>query len=193
MASLSDKIVICLIGGPGVGKGTQSDLIKETYDVGYMSAGDLLRKAAKEDSDFGRNLAEQLRLGQIVAPEITLGLLKAEIESQGKQFYVIDGFPRSIGQATSFCEAVVQPRAVISIDAPDDILSQRILGRAQSSGRSDDNEESIKLRLTAYHEVSYPVIEFFGSKVHSIDGNRSPQEVFADVRKVIDGILAETK
>jgi UMP-CMP kinase len=187
--SLDSKIVICLLGGPGVGKGTQSELIQKTYDVGYMSAGDLLRKAAAQDTPFGRQLAEQLRKGEIVAQEITIGLLKDEILAQDKPIYVIDGFPRKLDQAETFCQTVVRPKAVLFLDAADDILVQRLLGRAQTSGRSDDNPESIRLRLKVFHDISYPVVEYFGSDAYTIDSARTVEEVFADIKKVIDGLL----
>jgi adenylate kinase family enzyme len=191
--SLANKNVICLIGGPGVGKGTQSDLIKQNYDVGYMSAGDLLRKAAEEDSEFGRKLAEQLRLGEIVAQEVTFGLLKAEIESQDKPFYVIDGFPRKVEQAQAFCETIVQPKAVIFLDADDDILVTRLTGRRSSSGRADDNPESVKLRLNVFHDISYPVIDYFGDRVRKVNAARAPEEIFAEIKGILDQIIAASK
>lgn len=193
MASLAEKIVVCLLGGPGVGKGTQSELIKQNYDVGYMSAGDLLRGAAQADTPEGHKLAEQLRRGEIVPQEITIGLLKQEIERQQKELYIIDGFPRKVDQAETFVKTVVEPKAIIFLDAPDDVLVERLMGRAKTSGRSDDNPESIKLRLDVFHNQSYPVVGYFGEKSHTIDSSRTPAEVFADIRKVLDKILGKSE
>jgi adenylate kinase family enzyme len=189
--SLSTKIVICLLGGPGAGKGTQSELIKKNYDVGYMSAGDLLRKLAAQGTPQGRELAEQLRTGAIVAQEITIGLLKEEILNQNKSIYLIDGFPRKLDQVEPFCETVVRPKAVLFLDAPDDVLVERLSGRAQTSGRSDDNPESIRLRLKVFHEISYPVVAYFGEDAYTIDANRGVEEVFADIKKIIDRLLGQ--
>ena len=188
MTSLSNKVVVCLLGGPGVGKGTQSELIRKNYDVGYMSAGDLLRAAAAEDTEQGRTLQGQLTRGEIVPQEITIGLLKKEIERQDKRLYIIDGFPRQVDQAETFVKTVVEPKAIIFLDAPDDVLVERLMGRSRTSGRSDDNPESIRLRLKVFHEKSYPVVDYFGEKSHRINSARTPEEVFADIRKVLDKI-----
>lgn len=189
MSTLANKTVVCLLGGPGVGKGTQSELIRKNYDVGYMSAGDLLRAAAEEDTEQGRTLAGQLKRGEIVPQEITIGLLKREIERQDKPLYIIDGFPRQVDQAETFVKTVVDPKAIIFLDAPDDILVERIMKRAQTSGRSDDNPESVRLRLKVFHEKSYPVVDYFGAKSHRINSSRTPDEVFVDIRKVLDEVI----
>jgi adenylate kinase family enzyme len=186
---MESKKVIFLLGGPGVGKGLQSSLIQKEYDVGYMSAGDLLRREAAKDTELGKKLAEQLRLGEIVAQEVTIGLLKAELENVNKPLYIIDGFPRKVDQAETFVKTVVPPAAVIFLDGDDEVLVQRLMGRAQTSGRTDDNPDSIRLRLKVFHEITCPVFEYFGDKVHRIDAARTPEEVFADVKAVIQGIL----
>ena len=188
MSALNNKVVVCLLGGPGVGKGTQSELIRKNYDVGYMSAGDLLRAAAAEDTEQGRMLQGQLTRGEIVPQEITIGLLRKEIERQEKRLYIIDGFPRQVDQAETFVKTVVEPKAIIFLDAPDDVLVERLMGRSKTSGRSDDNPESIRLRLKVFHEKSYPVVDYFGAKSHRINSARTPEEVFADIRKVLDKI-----
>ncbi|KAH0790878.1 Adenylate kinase family protein [Histomonas meleagridis] len=192
MTSLKHKVVVCLLGGPGSGKGTISELIKKSYDVGYMSAGELLRNAAKADTPEGRSLAEQLKRGEIVPQEITIGLLRAEIEKQEKSLYLIDGFPRQVDQAQTFEETVVSPKAVLFLDAPDDVLVGRLMNRGLTSGRSDDNEESIKLRIKVYHEKCIPVNGYFGERLHVINANRPPDVTFQDVKKVLDKILEET-
>jgi adenylate kinase family enzyme len=189
MSGLSGKRVVFLLGGPGVGNGMQSSMIQQHYDVGYMSAGDLLRAEAAKDTPLGHKLAEQLRLGEIVAQEITIGLLKAELERTEKPLYIIDGFPRKVDQAETFVQTVVPPAAVIFLDGDDEVLVERLVKRSTSSGRADDNPDSIRLRLKVFHEISCPVFEYFGEKVKRIDAARTPDEVFADVQKVIDEVL----
>lgn len=188
--SLKDKIVLALIGGPGAGKGTISNSIKRDYDVGYMCAGDLLRKAAQEDTPFGHKLAEQLKNGEIVAQEVTIGLLKKEIESQHKQFYLIDGFPRATEQAETFEREIVPFKAAIFVSVPDEILIQRVLKRGETSGRSDDNEESAKKRIHTFHTICEPVNHYFGDRCITVDGNAGPPDVvYEQVKKVLAKIL----
>ena len=188
-----EKKIIFLLGGPGSGKGTVSKSICEHYNVGYMCAGDLLRKESKQDTEFGRDLAEQLRLGKIVPIEVTIRLLKNEIESQQKDFYIIDGFPRAVDQAVFFEKDVCPSIAVLFLHAPDEVLIQRLLSRAATSDRNDDNMNSIKLRINVFHNQSYPVIEHFEptGKVHKIDATGTPEEVFSLVSKVLDKVIGK--
>lgn len=194
MCDLKNKVVICLLGGPGSGKGTLSELIKKNYNnVGYMSAGELLRGAAAADTPEGRALAEQLRRGEIVPQEITIGLLREQIEKQDKDFYLIDGFPRQVDQAQTFEDTVVAPKAVLFLSVSDDVLIKRLLNRGKTSGRSDDNEESIRLRIDVYHKKCLPVNEYFGERLTKIDANRTPMEIFEEVKKIINKILENNK
>ncbi|OHT16179.1 Adenylate kinase family protein [Tritrichomonas foetus] len=189
MTQLKDKIVISFVGGPGAGKGTQAELVRKTYDVGYMSAGDLLRQEAAKDTPLGRKLAEQLRNGEIVAQEVTIGLLKAEIERQEKQFYIIDGFPRQVDQAQTFESTIVPFKAALYFYVPDEVLVERCLSRGLTSGRSDDNAESIKLRLKTFHTKCEPVNDYFGDRLITINGLQTSEKVFEDVKKILDGFL----
>lgn len=195
MTSLKDKVVISLIGGPGAGKGTIAAQIIKNYDVGYMSAGDLLRQAAQEDTPLGHKLAEQLRNGEIVAQEVTIGLLKREIERQNKELYIIDGFPRAVDQCQTFEREVVPFKATLFISCPDDVLVKRCLKRGQEgSGRSDDNEESLKKRIHTFHTICEPVNALMGDRLITIDGNAGgPEVIFASVKKALDKILADNK
>ena len=191
---INEKKIIFLLGGPGSGKGTVSERIRSKYNVGYMCAGDLLRKEAKQDTEFGRDLAEQLRLGKIVPQEVTFRLLKQEIESQDKDFYIIDGFPRAVNQAIDFESTIYPSLAVIFIQAPDEVLVHRLTSRGKTSGRSDDNEESIRLRIKVFHSQSYPVVEHFEKfgKVHRIDATGNPDEVFTSVSQALDKVISTT-
>lgn len=194
MCDLKSKVVICLLGGPGSGKGTLSERIRAHYsNVGYMSAGELLRGAAAADTPEGRALAEQLRRGEIVPQEITIGLLREQIEKQNKDFYLIDGFPRQVDQAMTFENTVVSPKAVLFLSVPDDVLIKRLLNRGKTSGRSDDNEESIRLRINVYHTKCLPVNEYFGDRLTKINADRTPIEIFEEVRSLIDRILESNK
>lgn len=186
------KTIIFIIGGPGSGKGTQSQMIIENYDTGYMSAGDLLRAEADTGSELGNFIQEQMKLGAIVPQEITIGLLKKEILNQSKQLYLIDGFPRKLDQAQTFEETVCQAACALFLDVPDDVLVERLMERGKESGRVDDNPETIKLRLKTFHEVSEPVYDMFDAKGKAIkiDGNRPTEEIFADIKKLLDRILS---
>jgi adenylate kinase family enzyme len=186
------KKIISLLGGPGSGKGTASERIRKDYNVRYMCAGDLLRAAAKEDTKDGKDLAEMLKNGVIVPQEITIGLLRKEILKGEADFYIIDGFPRAVEQAQTFEKQVKPFDAVIFLEADDDILIERLMKRAKESGRSDDNPESIKKRITVFHNQSYPVVEYFEpmGKVTRVDAKGTPDEVYAAITPVLNKFAA---
>ena len=186
-------IVVCFVGGPGAGKGTQADLVKNAYGdrVGYMSAGDLLRNAAKEDTPLGHKLAEQLKNGEIVAQEVTIGLIKDEINRQKKQFYILDGFPRAIDQAQTFEKEVCRFKKALYFKVEDDVLVQRCLERGKTSGRTDDNVESLKKRLKTFHEICEPVNDYFAqdNRLVTINSDRSVEVIHNEVKQILDDII----
>lgn len=167
--------VIYVLGGPGAGKGTQCAKLVEHKDFVHLSAGDLLRaEQNREGSEVGQLIKEYIREGTIVPSEVTIGLLKTAMEnsirSKGKSRFLIDGFPRKLDQAHSFDETVshlnsltagklnvltlsdnvvqVCPgSAVLFLVCPENVLQQRLLERGKTSGRDDDNAESIAKRF----------------------------------------------
>lgn len=189
----TDKTILFLIGGPGSGKGTQSEKIIEDFNAGYMSSGDLLRKEAAQDTDLGRQIAETMKEGKLLPQELVIGLLKKEILAQNKDVYLIDGFPRAMDQLHTFEEMICPCAAAIYLDVPDEILVERLLKRAETSGREDDNEETIKLRLQTFHTASEPVLEYYKEKGNAvvIDGNRAPEEVYEELKQKLNAILGK--
>ncbi|KAI9347980.1 adenylate kinase-domain-containing protein [Zopfochytrium polystomum] len=157
-----DKIVFVL-GGPGSGKGTQCDRIVSDLQFSHLSTGDLLRDEVKKGTQLGQELEEIMREGKMVPLDVTLQLLTAAMEElKGKTSgFLIDGFPRTMDQAVEFERKIGKCTFVLFFDAPDDVLTARLLKRGETSGRADDNLESIQKRLTTFHEASLPVIRHF--------------------------------
>jgi len=178
--------IVFVLGGPGVGKGTQCERIQTEYGFEHLSAGDLLRAEVKRGSKNGAMIAEIIREGKIVPQEVTIKLLVDAMAAKPGGRFLIDGFPRAMDQAVSFEQAVGLPKFVLSFDAPDDLLVQRLLKRGETSGRSDDNEEAIKKRLFTYHSQSEPVIAAYQAKgmVRKISSVAGPDQVFKEVEKV---------
>lgn len=187
------KIIIFLIGGPGSGKGTQAERILHDFDIGYMSAGELLRQETTSGSELGTFISEQMKLGNILPQEIVINLLKQEIIKQDKETYLIDGFPRKIDQAETFEQKVCSCALALFLDVPDDVLIERLIGRSQDSGREDDNPETIKLRIKTFHEISEQVFDYFNptGKAVKIDGNRDPDAVYEDVKNAISSVISQ--
>ncbi|OQO13107.1 Uridylate kinase [Cryoendolithus antarcticus] len=183
-------LVLFVLGGPGAGKGTQCSNIVRDYGFKHLSAGDLLREEQdRPGSEFGDMIKSYIKEGQIVPMEVTIQLLEnamlATIEEKEQRKFLIDGFPRKMDQALAFEEKVVPSKFTLFFDCPEDAMRQRLLKRGETSGRSDDNEESIKKRFKTFVETSMPVVEMFekDGRVVKIDATNGPEEVYADVVK----------
>jgi UMP-CMP kinase len=189
----SQKVtVIYILGGPGAGKGTQSANLVRDYGFVHLSAGDLLREEQNtEGSKYGQLIKDYIKDGLIVPMEITVKLLenamRSNLNSDGTGKFLIDGFPRKMDQAIFFEESVCPSKCTIFLDCPEDVLRERLLNRGKTSGRSDDNEESIIKRFKTFVETSMPVVDHFAEegrviKISAVDG---VDEVYQNLAKAL--------
>jgi len=198
--SEGEALVVFVLGGPGAGKGTQCANLVKDYGFKHLSAGDLLREEQdRKDSEFGEMIKDYIKEGQIVPMEVTIQLIEnamtAEIEKSGNRKYLIDGFPRKMDQALQFEKAVVPSKFTLFFDLDEQTMHDRLINRGKTSGRSDDNEESIKKRFKTFMDQSMPVVEHMEKedKVVKVDASTSPEEVYKVVREQFEknGIHAE--
>ncbi|KAF8710890.1 Uridylate kinase, partial [Rhizoctonia solani] len=193
-------MVIYVLGGPGAGKGTQCAHIVEDFGFVHLSAGDLLREEQKrEGSTYGALISEHIRNGTIVPMEVTVKLLENAIRANleqphpgsawqsGHGRFLVDGFPRKMDQAIKFDETVCMSSFVLFFNTTEEVMLSRLLERGKTSGREDDNVESIKKRFRTFVETSMPVVDKYRAegKVISIDSTRPIEVVHADVQKVL--------
>nr|POE48416.1 uridylate kinase [Quercus suber] len=183
-------LVIFVLGGPGAGKGTQCSSIVRDYGFRHLSAGDLLRaEQDREGSEFGEMIKSYIKEGQIVPMEVTIQLLenamRDTITDTGNRKFLIDGFPRKMDQATAFEEKVVPSKFTLFFDCPEETMRERLLKRGETSGRADDNEESIKKRFRTFVETSMPVVDAFAKdgRVVKVDATKGPDEVYEIVKE----------
>lgn len=190
--------VIFVLGGPGSGKGTQCANLVRDYGFTHLSAGDLLRaEQDRPDSEFGNMIKEYIREGTIVPMEVTVQLLENAMtevvergenegrEGKGKGKFLIDGFPRKMDQAEHFESNVCSSEFTLFFDCPESVMQERLLSRGKTSGRADDNAESIKKRFKTFVETSMPVVEYFESKgkVERVPATEGPEQVYSRVRE----------
>ena len=188
-AKLPDSTrIIFVLGGPGSGKGTQCAKIVEKYGYQHLSAGDLLRDEVKSGSAVGRECEAIMKEGKLVPVEVTIGLLRAAMIKSGAADFLIDGFPRALDQAHRFEQLVKPCERVIFFECPEEVMEARLLKRGETSGRSDDNAETIRKRFKTFVEQSLPVIDHYEGlgKAHKVSATRPPDEVFAEVQKVLE-------
>ncbi|KAL6928573.1 bifunctional uridylate/adenylate kinase [Hanseniaspora valbyensis] len=195
MSVNKDISVVFVLGGPGVGKGTQCSKLVQDFKFKHLSAGDLLREEQnKEGSQYSQIIRQHIKDGTIVPQEITIQLLKKAIIGNQEEYqkFLIDGFPRKMDQAVIFEEEVIPAKLTIFFDCSKDVMLERLLERSKTSGREDDNLESIEKRFDTFVKTSVPVIEYLDKSRHivkKIDCSKSVDEIYADVKKAMKDII----
>ncbi|KAF5357832.1 hypothetical protein D9756_001801 [Leucocoprinus leucothites] len=197
--------VIFVLGGPGAGKGTQCSKLVDGYNFCHLSAGDLLRaEQNREGSQYGDLIRTNIREGKIVPSYVTLKLLEIAMAAalkerdgqdngwkDGHGRFLIDGFPRKMDQAELFDDTICLSALTLFYDTTEKVLTDRLLERAKTSGREDDNLDSILKRFRTYKEETMPVIERYQSqnKVVQIDSSGTIEQVYQATVKVIEKVL----
>ncbi len=193
---------IILLGPPGAGKGTQAQRLVEERGMVQLSTGDMLRAARTSGTEMGKKVAEVMDRGDLVTDEIVIGLIREQLEGDavdggGAAGFIFDGFPRTLAQADALgalLKELDQPLdRVIELEVNDDVLVDRIVGRAAEAAakgepvRADDNEESLKVRLLAYYKQTSPLIGYYYAKgdLVSVDGLASMDEVAASIKDAL--------
>lgn len=188
---------IILLGPPGAGKGTQAGRLVEKRDMIQLSTGDMLRAAKTSGTEMGKKVAEVMDRGELVTDEIVIGLIREQLEGDKKGGFIFDGFPRTLAQADALAALLEECGetldAVIEMQVDDEVLVDRIVGRAKEAvaaggtARADDNEESLKVRLMAYYKQTSPLIGYYHAKgnLTAIDGLATMDEVEASIAGVL--------
>ncbi len=205
---------LILLGSPGSGKGTQAQFITEKYAIPQISTGDMLRAAVREGTPLGLEAKKIMDAGGLVSDDIILGLIKERIsEADCENGFLLDGFPRTIAQAEGLQNMQVEIDYVIEIAVDDDEIIKRMAGRRvhPASGRSyhlvynppkqegkddetgepliqrdDDQEATVRKRLSVYHEQTKPLVGYYSdpnqsSKFVSIPGVGAVEEITRQV------------
>jgi len=184
--------IIFVVGGPGSGKGTQCEKVVAKYGYTHLSSGDLLRLEVASGSERGKKLQEIMQKGELVPLDTVLDMIKdAMIAAADKsKGYLIDGYPREVKQGEEFEKKIGAPCLLLYIDAKAETMVKRLMKRGETSGRADDNEETIKKRLDLYYKATEPVIAFYEGRgiVRKIDSELPVDEVFGHVAKAIDAL-----
>ncbi|CAF1437712.1 unnamed protein product [Adineta steineri] len=193
MDKLKNKKIIFVVGGPGSGKGTQCERIVQKYGYTHLSTGDLLRETVQSKSERGEQLNALMKEGKLVPMEVVLDLLRENMleKAENSKGYLIDGYPREVPQARKFEEMIAPCNLVLYVRASDETMTKRLLHRGQTSGRVDDNEETIKKRLKTFHDQTIPVLDLYErkNKLAEVNSELPPDEVFKEVQEALDKLV----
>jgi adenylate kinase len=188
------ELNLLLLGPPGAGKGTQAGRLQEDFDLPYIGTGDLLREHRSEGTELGRKAQDYMAKGKLVPDELVIEMILEKIEEEGEDGFLLDGFPRTVGQADALGEEMDKRgrrlTAAMLIAAPDETVVERLSGRRQCSNghlyhvkydppkregvcdqcgrrlsqREDDRSEAIRERLNTYHDQTEPLIDYYDDR-----------------------------
>jgi len=208
------SLKIMILGPPGAGKGTTGGMVAERYGIPKIATGDLLREAIKKGTELGKKAKAYYDRGDLVPDELVIGLLKERISRPDcKKGFILDGFPRTIGQAEAL-EQITRMDYIFNLLVSDATVLQRLGGRwtckkcgaiyhevnippkeegicdkcgGELYQREDQKPAVIKERLRVYEEQTAPLLDFYADKIINIDANGRPEEYIGNFYKAIEG------
>jgi adenylate kinase len=219
------ELNLILLGPPGAGKGTQAARLTEDFGLPYIGTGDLLRGHVADKTELGREAETYMTSGRLVPDELVIKMILEKVEEEGEDGFLLDGFPRTLAQADALADALEQRSrqltAALLIDAPDELVIERLSGRRQCSEghlyhvtydppkhddvcdrcgkplhqRPDDRPEAIEERLKTYHEQTEPLIEYYEQRglLRRFDGTRDKVEVHDHIRATLATLRLEER
>ena len=186
---------LVIFGGPGSGKGTQSDLLIEEYGLFHISTGEVLRDQISRGTELGKIADSFISGGNLIPDDLMISILGKVLDENADKVangVIFDGFPRTIDQTKALTtlleERNMKLNVVIGLEVADEELTKRLIKRGQDSGRSDDNAETIKKRLDVYHNQTSPLRDFYINEgvYAAIEGNGSIADIFADIKVAVE-------
>ena len=185
---------LVLFGPPGAGKGTQSNLLIDKYNLVHLSTGDILRGEIAEGTELGLEAKALMDRGDLVPDEVVIGMISSKLDNNpNANGFIFDGFPRTAAQAEALDNLLEDKgtsiSALLSLKVEDEELIRRLLSRGESSGRADDQDESIIAnRINEYNNKTAPLKEYYSAqnKLSEIEGNGTVEDIAEKLNDVID-------
>lgn len=187
---------LILFGPPGSGKGTQAERLISKYQLFHISTGDMFRYELSNNTELGQLARSYMDKGQLVPDSVTIAMLKKRVEDNPHvRGFIFDGFPRTTPQAEALDELLSEKgesiSGLIELSVDEDEIVKRILLRGKSSGRADDNDESIiRKRIQVYRSETTPVAEYYAryGKSYKIKGVGTIDDIFKSLCHTIDSL-----
>lgn len=176
---------IILIGIQGSGKSTQGNMLSEELGIPYLSTGHIFRELAKEKTSLGRYIKETMNAGYLIPDDKTLEIVSEYLQKQEyKKGYILDGFPRTIGQAQSFVNGIDK---VVYLNVSDEEALKRLSLR-NGEHREDETPAAIQRRIDSFHKFTRPVLEFYRQKglLVEVHGEQPIEKIHEEVMKHVE-------
>lgn len=188
---------VLLLGPQGAGKGTQAKRISAEYGIPHIASGEILRAEMDAATELGRRVKKVYDRGDLVSDDLMIELIRNRLDQPDTESgFVLDGFPRTTVQAEAlesmFNDIGRNFSVAFALQIPDEVAFDRLRRRAELEGRADDTDEAIQRRLDNYHRETEPLIEYYRTRGNlvPIHGNRSENEVFAEIQRALEQVPA---
>jgi adenylate kinase len=180
-------VKLLFVGPPGAGKGTQAARVAERLGIPHISTGDMFRDHVSRGTELGVRVDSIMKAGEYVPDEITVEMLRERVaEPDAKDGFILDGFPRTVGQAEALDGLIGRHGldTVVVFEVEEDALVERLLAR----GRADDTEETLRTRFKVYQEQTAPLLDIYNARgiIVSIDGIGEVEEVTDRILEALD-------
>jgi len=181
---------IIMIGGPGSGKSTYSELIKKEMGIAHIYTGDMMRALAKENTPDGKKVKDLLSKGEFAPTPIVIKAVSDRLEQPDAQKgYIFDGFPRSVEQAEAMQDKGIEYDYVINLDVSEAEVVKRLTAR----GRADDKPEIIKNRIKVYHRETAPLLKYYKDELINIKAEGdTPENIAKEIIKKVQWKILTT-
>ena len=190
---------ILIFGPQGSGKGTLAARIASEYGIPHIATGDMFRAAIAAGTPLGKEVEPILASGALVSDELTIRLIRERLsEEDARDGFALDGFPRNTAQAEALDELLEELGRpldlVLDLQVPDEVSMERLIGRAEEEGRTDDSPEVIAKRLEVFHRETEPLIGYYLPRgiVVGIHGDRPRDEVWAEIVEALERVATRT-
>jgi len=184
--------ILIILGMPGAGKTTQSILIKDMLGYVHISTGDIIREEIEQATELGVKYMDLIAMGEFVSDDVIMEFIENRLKTcKNGQGFIFDGFPRTLQQAKLFDKLAgkigLLPLQIITLFVPEEEAISRLLKRAETSGRKDDNIETIRNRIELFYERTDPVIEYYADsgRLNITDGMLPVNAVYDNILKII--------
>jgi adenylate kinase len=188
---------VLLLGPQGAGKGTQARRIATEYGIPHVASGEILRDEMRAGTKLGERVREIYDRGDLVSDDLMIELIRNRLDQPDTDAgFILDGFPRTTVQAealdTMFSDIGRNFSVAFALQIPDEVAFERLRRRAELEGRADDTDDAIRRRLENYHRETEPLIEYYRTRGNlvSVRGDRSENEVFADIQAALEQVPA---
>jgi adenylate kinase len=188
---------VLLLGPQGAGKGTQAKRISAEYGIPHIASGEILRAEMDAGTELGKRVKNVYDRGDLVSDDLMIELIRNRLERPDTEAgFVLDGFPRTTVQAEAldsmFNDIGRNFSVAFALQIPDGVAFDRLRRRAEVEGRADDTDEAIQRRLDNYHRETEPLIEYYRTRGNlvPIHGDRSENEVFAEIQRALEQVPA---